>query len=167
MRFAKSAQQGMALIVSLLLLVAITLLAVSAMRSTTLQEKMAANFNDREIAKQVAEATVRQVGNNLLPPPAGAGWFRATVPTPAVGQPDMWQDPVFWANRGTLAVRVNGTKYTGEFMAEYLGKWRDPERPNCNPKVDQMCERHSYRLTTRTAPIAGRASVTIQSIWRI
>ena len=72
MKHTISQSRGMALVVSLLLLVAMTLLAVSAMRSTTLQEKMAANFNDREIAKQVAEATVRQVGTTLLPPQPGA-----------------------------------------------------------------------------------------------
>lgn len=167
MQLTKSNQQGMALIVTLLLLVAITLLAVSAMRSTTLQEKMASNFNDREIAKQVAEATVRQVGNTLLPPPAGSVWFRATTPAPVAGQPDAWQDPLFWANRGTIGIAVAGTNYTGEFMVENLGMWKDPDRPNCNPKVDRLCERQSYRLTARTAPVAGRASVTIQAIWRI
>ncbi|MFN6263834.1 MAG: PilX N-terminal domain-containing pilus assembly protein, partial [Chromatiaceae bacterium] len=41
-------QRGIALVLSLLMLVAITLLAVSAMRGTTLQEKMASNLNDRE-----------------------------------------------------------------------------------------------------------------------
>lgn len=166
MRFAKSGQRGMALIVTLLLLVAITLLAVSAMRSTTLQEKMAANFNDREIAKQVAEATVRQVGNTLLPPPAGSAWYRATTPLPVAGQPDMWQDPVFWANRGTIAIAVNGTNYTGEFMVENLGLWPHPDMPNCVQKVDPMCKRPTYRITSRTAPVAGRASVTLQAIWR-
>ena len=157
----------MALIVSLLLLVAITLLAVSAMRSTTLQEKMAANFNDREIAKQVAEATVRQVGNTLLPPAAGTVWYRAALPNPTVGVPDLWQDPVAWANRGTIGIMINGTNYVGEFMVENLGEWKDPQRPKCTKKVDQMCERQTYRVTTRTAPVAGRASVTIQAIWRM
>lgn len=167
MRFAKCKQQGMALIVSLLLLVAITLLAVSAMRSTTLQEKMAANFNDREIAKQVAESTVRQVGAALLPPPAGSVWYRAALPAPVAGVPDMWQDPAAWANRGTIGVVVNGTNYVGEFMVENLGEWKDPQQPTCTKKVDPMCERQTYRVTTRTAPVAGRASVTIQAIWRM
>ena len=166
MRYSRSNARGMALIISLLLLVAITLLAVSAMRSTTLQEKMASNFNDREIAKQVAEATVRQVGNTLLPPPAGAVWFRAATPAPVEGQPDPWQDPAIWANRGNIAIAVNGTNYAGEFMVENLGEWPHPERPNCVQRVDPMCKRLTYRITSRTAPVAGRASVTIQAIWR-
>lgn len=166
MKHPISQSRGMALIISLLLLVAMTLLAVSAMRSTTLQEKMAANFNDREIAKQVAEAAVREVGNTLLPPAPGAGWYRATVPAPVAGAPDLWQDPVAWANRGQIAVAVNGTNYTGEFMVENLGMWPDPQNPTCKV-TDPLCEKQTYRVTARTAPQAGRASVTIQAIWRI
>ena len=166
MRYSRSNARGMALIISLLLLVAITLLAVSAMRSTTLQEKMAANFNDREIAKQVAEATVRQVGATLLPPPPASGWYRAALPAPVVGAPDLWQDPVAWANRGTIALVVNGNNYNGEYMVENLGMWPDPQNPTCKV-TDPLCEKQTYRVTARTAPIAGRASVTLQAIWRI
>ncbi len=166
MSYSRSNARGMALIISLLLLVAITLLAVSAMRSTTLQEKMAANFNDREIAKQVAEATVRQVGAALLPPAPASGWYRAALPAPAVGTPDLWQDPAAWANRGTIALVVNGNNYNGEFMVENLGMWPDPQNPTCKV-TDPLCEKQTYRVTARTAPIAGRASVTLQAIWRI
>ena len=61
-RYSKS--RGMALVISLLLLIAITLMAVSAIRNTTMQEKMSANLNDREVAKQVAEATLSYACNS-------------------------------------------------------------------------------------------------------
>ena len=64
-------QRGMALIVALILLLTMTLLGVTAMRSTTQGERMAGNFRDRNLAFQAAEAALRE-GENILrndPPP--------------------------------------------------------------------------------------------------
>ena len=52
-------QQGAALVVGLVLLVVITLVGVTAMRSTTLQEKMAGNLRDSNLSFQAAEAALR------------------------------------------------------------------------------------------------------------
>ncbi len=48
-------QKGSVLVISLLILVVLTILGVSSMNSTSLQEKMSGNFRDREIAFQAAE----------------------------------------------------------------------------------------------------------------
>ena len=159
-------QRGIALVLSLLMLVAITLLAVSAMRGTTLQEKMAANFNDREIAKQVVESTIRQAGA-LLPPAAGSAWFTATLPAPAAGAPDLWQNPAAWNNAAAIVVNVDGVNYTGQYLVENMGFWVNPLTPNCKVKDDPLCESQTYRITARTTPTAGRASVILQAIWRM
>jgi len=52
-------QKGVVLISSLVLLLIMTLLGVTAMNTTTLQEKMAGNNLDRERAFQAAEAALR------------------------------------------------------------------------------------------------------------
>ncbi len=52
-------QGGIALVVALVLLVAVTLLGLAGIRGTTLQEKMAGNYFDRETAFQAAEAALR------------------------------------------------------------------------------------------------------------
>lgn len=54
-----SRQAGMALIVSLLVLVVITLLTLSATQTSTLQENMAGNLRDHHLAFQAAEAALR------------------------------------------------------------------------------------------------------------
>lgn len=159
-------QRGFALVLSLLLLVAITLLAVSAMRGTTLQEKMASNLNDREVAKQVAEATLRQV-STLLPPAAGSGWFNAAIPVPAQGTADRWNNAAVWANAGTVAVAVNGVSYTGQYLVENMGFWTSRQDPTCKPKENPLCERQTYRITVRNQPVNGRAAVVVQVVWRI
>ena len=53
-------QRGGALIISLVFLLVITLMAVTSMRSTTLQERMAGNTRDRNLAFQAAESGLRE-----------------------------------------------------------------------------------------------------------
>jgi type IV pilus assembly protein PilX len=159
-------QRGMALVISLLLLVAITLLAVSSMRSTTMQERMASNLNDRELAKQVVENTIRQAAT-LFPPPAGSAWYTATLPAPAAGTPDVWQNPAAWNNAGVVAINIGGQNFTGQYLVENMGFWVNPLTPNCKVKDDPLCESQTYRITARTTPTAGRASVILQAIWRM
>ena len=56
----RHSQQGVVLAITLVILVIITLLATSGMRSTTLEERMAGNNRNSSLAFQQAEATLRQ-----------------------------------------------------------------------------------------------------------
>lgn len=53
-------QGGAALIISLIFLLLMTLIGVTSMQTTTLQERMAGNSRDRNLALQAAEAGLRQ-----------------------------------------------------------------------------------------------------------
>lgn len=53
-------QKGAVLVISLILLMVVTLLAVSSMRGTILEEKMAGNSLDRNLAFQATESAVRE-----------------------------------------------------------------------------------------------------------
>lgn len=52
-------ERGAALIISLILLVLITLVGVASLRNVVLEEKMSANYYDRSLAFQAAEAGLR------------------------------------------------------------------------------------------------------------
>lgn len=52
-------QNGAVLIISLVIMVAMTLIGITAMRTSILEEKMAGNMRDKEQAFQAAEATLR------------------------------------------------------------------------------------------------------------
>ncbi len=54
-----SQQLGVALVISLILLIVITLLGLSSIRTIVLEEKMASNAYDRSLAFQAAEAGLR------------------------------------------------------------------------------------------------------------
>ncbi|MBV2235441.1 MAG: hypothetical protein KUL75_07830 [Sterolibacterium sp.] len=51
-------QRGVALIMALIMLIVVTLVALSGMRNTSLQEKLAGNLYDRAIALQTADAAL-------------------------------------------------------------------------------------------------------------
>lgn len=55
-----SPEKGSALIVSLVMLLLMTLVAVAGMQTTIMQERMSANLHDRDLAFQAAEAALRE-----------------------------------------------------------------------------------------------------------
>jgi type IV pilus assembly protein PilX len=59
-------QKGAVLITGLIFLVVLTMLVLSIMRSATLEERMASNARNRQIALQAAEAVVRDAEENIL-----------------------------------------------------------------------------------------------------
>ncbi len=59
-------QRGMALVTSLIFLVLLTLVGVTAMQNTTLEEKMAGNNRDRNVAFQSAEAALRDAEFDIV-----------------------------------------------------------------------------------------------------
>lgn len=75
-QLATRRQHGATLIFGLVILLVVTLIGVTAMQGTTVQEKMAANVQFGEMAFQAAEdgvRTVTQEARSLRAPPAGSG----------------------------------------------------------------------------------------------
>lgn len=68
--YSRPLQRGSALIVGLIFLVLLTILGLTAMKTTTLEEKMAGNLRDRNTAFQSAETALRDaetyITNNIL-----------------------------------------------------------------------------------------------------
>jgi type IV pilus assembly protein PilX len=154
----------------LLLLLAITLLAVSNMKRTTVQEQMTGNLHDRQLALQQAEAALL-VAERLLeaaPAPGGpvalinnAGIYNIPDPTEA----DRWAPgvPATWI--GAPAMNA-GLANPASYIVEYMGDWAFP--PQCDrattPPVG--CLQPTFRITARAPATPGRAEVTLQTIWR-
>lgn len=62
----KHKQHGAVLVTGVIFLVVLTILVLSIMRSATLEERMASNARNRQIALQAAEAVIRDAENTLL-----------------------------------------------------------------------------------------------------
>lgn len=78
-------QRGAVLIVSLIFLLLLTLIGTTAMRSTTLQERMAGNTRDINLSFQAAEAALR-AGVNWVAIPANATAAMSNAPWDGVAQ---------------------------------------------------------------------------------
>lgn len=56
----KHKQSGAALLISLIMLLLLTILGVATLRTTTIEEKMAGNLRDKDLAFQAAESAIRE-----------------------------------------------------------------------------------------------------------
>lgn len=160
-------QQGVALVVSLLLLVAITLLALSGIKRTTLQEKMTSNLYDKQLTQQQVEAALLEAERrlNVLDPTVLPFVFAI----PAANQVDRWtlNNPGApgWQN---AAAMNNGMANAATYIVEYMGNWPDPDFPDCNSSTTppKGCLSPTFRITARTQDTDGRAAMIMQTIWR-
>jgi len=114
-------QRGTALIVALVFLLLMTILAVTAVSRSSLEEKMAGNLKDQQIAFQAAEAALRDAENYLgtLNPPKSKfvdactdGVTPGLCTVAPAASPPRWET-VNWANGSTnTAVYGTGTGAT-------------------------------------------------------
>jgi type IV pilus assembly protein PilX len=149
-------EQGMALVVSLVILLSLTLLGLAAIQNTSLEERMAGGFRSEQIALQAAEAALREGEawlNGLGAPPGaqGAGGSPGSSQIWLSGGPDeltspdlsaaalvdkygtrwwfKWSDLGLWddANDGSRGVPV--TNYNLEFVSGQEALSSDATRP--------------------------------------
>lgn len=103
-------QQGVVLVVSLLMLLVLTIVGLAATRSTTLEERMAANQNDMAVAFQAAEAALRdgegQMSNATQPNFAANASGAYTESTMSASM--TWSDPTIWTDANKVKVYGGG-----------------------------------------------------------
>jgi type IV pilus assembly protein PilX len=105
-------QTGSALIVALSILLVLTILGVSAMRTTSLQEKMAGNARDTDVAFQAAESAIREA-ERFLDTISNRDGFSNTGGAsgaqylPRGNNPEAWTVEGNWANAIVAAYNNN------------------------------------------------------------
>ncbi len=155
-------QQGVALIVVLILLIVMSILGIVIMRSSAMQERMSANLRDRSLGFQAAEGALRFAQDQVL----GAGNWDTQIPTPDDCANDgicpTGSDPV-WVE--VLPGTYDEDRLAGavpEYWIEYLGVGPG-YKGACDtlpPSVD--CQSPMYRVTARSRGV-GRADVVVQA----
>jgi len=174
-------QRGVALIVSLILLVIVTVIGLAAIRSTTLQEKMSSNLQDRQIALQNSEAALR-VAQGLLQANAATIWRNCAVATTQCDNDPSSQADAQTAWQ-TVPTGTGANQYTAgsnavgqpQYVVEDMGFWND-RRTTLGPQQTANSAQygaatvtptaHFFRITARSAnPAAApdRATVTLQT----
>lgn len=164
----RSRQGGIALITGLIFLVMLTLIAITAMQSTSLEERMAGNARNRDLAFQGAEAAVRAAEVILtgasLPAFNGSkvGYY-AQLANGASG--DYWKNTHNWAAQsiaysGTLT-GVKEARFVIEALPPNLGSGGDDSlvaKPLSGGEI--------YRITARGIGTDGTSTVILQTTFR-
>ena len=114
-------QAGVVLVVSLIILLLLTIIGLSAMQTTALEEKMAGNLRDKSLAFQAAESALRAAEDslpNILQSayiPACTNGFCSEIPTisltdAAILIDDFWiknQLPTLWVATSSVTTLGN------------------------------------------------------------
>lgn len=161
-------QRGVTLVVSLLFLLLLTILGVTSMSTGTLQEKMAGNTRDLDIATQAAESALRYAeewfARNYAPPatlPQALGAGNGIWPANTVG-PTQIDDPNWWAANGRLymddsAKQISEAAEDPRFVIERM------ESVKADGKVTYIY----YRITARGVGASDTTQAVLQSYFRI
>lgn len=170
----------MALAFALILLVLVTLLGVATIRGNTIQQRMTANFYDREIAFQAAEAALRVGAASLAVSGigirnCGPGGITCTIDPFKSGNLNV--DHIHTVTATQFAIGGNAASQP-QYVIENLGAWPNPDS---NTGFDQSANAAQYgaqglsqtsiyyRITARSgdpASIGERSVVTLQATYR-
>jgi type IV pilus assembly protein PilX len=175
-------QRGVALVVALLLLVVITLVGLAAVRGTIMQQKMAANMYDRQMAFQNAEAAMRvatarigiDTGDIARDCQAGG-----VVCTANPFDDSTVTSKIVTVGQGTASGQFTASTMaagTPQYVVENMGNWYDPVS---DTGFNQSANSHNYgaqgtsstavyyRITARSgdpAKVGDRAVVVLQAM---
>lgn len=182
-------QQGMILVVGLIFLVVLTLLGISAMQGTLLQEKMTAYLRDREVAFEAAEAALRDAEADIMSGRvSGATGFVTGCNTaslykglclPSTTATPVW-DTVDWGSTSSLSPTLSyavlygsmtsssvstnlpGVSTASRYIIEVL-----PNLRNIDLGVENAARKYQYRITARGYGANPNTVVTLQSLYRL
>lgn len=173
-------QQGVSLLVVLVLLLVMSVLGIAVLRSSSMQERMAANLYDRSLAFQNAEAAMRHIQFDILGAAAenmqygktlaevrtdGAAMTCATdgVCDQSSPTPGSRETPVWLSASNTTA---DGKTLPYTYSIEYLGTGKGSTLLGiCETTYGQssyQCQRPMFRVTVRGEG-PGHAQVVLQA----
>lgn len=178
--------RGTALIVALILLLLVTIVGLSGLRTGQLEERISANTYDRGLAFQAVEAALRfaenQIPNlratpNAIPSDMAASKYtdnncdistcnpNGVCARPDAQCPERWLDPNFtgWVNAST--VTSGEQSLTPQYFIEVVSRNTPCESKIIVQDLSGTCT--TFRVTARPPVQEGRAQVLLQStfVW--
>lgn len=145
-RVPPARQRGVVLVIALVVLVLVTVLGVSMLRTTTMQERMAGNSRDRDKALQAAEAAVQACLSEV-----SGGTYTLVPLTPvAAGGTAHWDVAANWSDSGKskeVAVSSDGGLSSS---------------PRCMVEALDLAK-GSYRVTGRAVGGSDQTVVMLQA----
>jgi type IV pilus assembly protein PilX len=156
-------ERGAILVTSLLLLLTLTIIGVSVVQITRMQERMAGNMRDLNLAFQGAEAALRDgeaqvegsIGLVTCTSAPCATWERTTLPV-------MTATTVAWWAANAQEYGVDGTRELTDLAADpqFVVEHLRQVRPSLN--VDDTFGRDFFQVTARSAGASGGTNTMLQ-----
>ena len=162
-------QKGAVLIVSIIILLVLTLINVTAMQTTSLEEKMAGNMRNKNLAFQAAEAALR----------AGEGYLSSAtldpfndsngLYQPSTGSEQRWE-MVDWYTPANVRTYDEGSD-GGDLndlasMPTYVIEELSVEGTSGSLEAGTVHDGKLYRVTSRGVGGTANAVVMLQSVYR-
>lgn len=167
-------QRGMALIISLIILLLMTIIGLAAMRTSLMEEKMAANSRDQALAFQASEIGLRDqerwlMSQTLEPLPTDDGsngiWNPDSVDPVLNNAISWWQEPnrniTWWnANGRAYGQNITNVKSPPQSIIEFH-QYISDDLVMGDGNTD--AGRVFYRITTRGTGGSDQARILLQS----
>lgn len=166
-------QQGVTLVIALILLLVVSLLGLSAMKATTMEEKMVGNTQDLNVAFEAAEAALRIAAEDI--PNAEATGFSddcssgyCTAGTGA-DSAARWEDSTLdvWGSEAQVTTGVTGVRSQPQYIIE---KMPYTVAVSSDSLVTGYSSNGSgagsyYRVTARATGASDTAIVMLQALY--
>lgn len=187
-------ERGAALVVSLVILLIMTIISVTALRSTSMDEKMTSNTRQRQIAFNAAETALRAAETWLVDNinnrsdiaanftgASGTGRYSALIDNAVFSKfaPATWdvQDDTNWNNANSVEVRtipmlnnrfpVGSTPGAPRYRIEYVGQFGEGGTPlTYNEGIPQITE-FAFEITAIGWGLETNARYLLTSSFRM
>ena len=166
---------GVALFISLVLLLMLTIIGVSAVQSTSLEVRMARNDHDGMLAFQAAESALRDAEDQLEAIAGTANFVDAGTnglwTVADLGDPPRWDDQTIWDADATsvlAATDVAGVAVRPRYIIEYVAsvvraenayQLDDPYGQSASDRIEV------FRVTARGIGGSPQSRVMLQSTY--
>lgn len=162
-------QRGSILVISLIILLVLTVLGLSSMSTSTMEERMSGNTRDRARALQAAEVGLRRA-ETFIDTIASVEAFGQNVGLYAEGvHPDI-EDPATWTDDASIqldADTVAGVASQPRYIIEHMStQGQDDINIGGYGESSGMQALDTYRITVRATGGSDDAVVMLQSYYR-
>ena len=167
-------ESGAVLIVALILLLLMTIVGISSIKGSNMQELMAGNVRDRQIAFQAAEAALRQgeeIANGVNPPNTEGATKGVMLGKQNGATSTYWRDEYVWDDN--LSVQLNADLALASERPRYVVEKLDVAYvPGSDGRAIDVVGVQSapdimvYRVTGRGVGMTANSIVYLQSFYR-
>lgn len=165
-------QRGAVLLIGLLMLTVMSLIAVSSMQSSSLQELMSSNMKDQVTAFEAAESAMRAAENFLDSGTLNLSAFDGDKSDGLLGNlyDEVWNE-VNWLTESIVAPSVGGAASAPRYVIQYLGP--------VTPALDTLNVENSYgegpvetiaqlfKITARGTGGSDNSVVVLESVYGV